>query len=130
MSTYIKLSTLEYPRHIGDIERDPLGMSDYALVDWVDPPPFNPHTQTRSQLLPQQHGNRWRMVWEVVQIPDAEMAAKIKAERNQKLKDSDWTQVADAPVNKTAWAVYRQALRDISTQTGFPWDVTWPTQPV
>jgi hypothetical protein len=32
------------------------------------------------------------------------------------LKDTDWTQVADSPVDKTAWATYRQALRDITTQ--------------
>lgn len=39
------------------------------------------------------------------------------------------TQVADAPVDKAAWATYRQALRDITAQQGFPWNVTWPEQP-
>jgi hypothetical protein len=60
---------------------------------------------------------------------DAEQAKAVRTDRNQKLKDSDWTQVADAPVDKAAWAVYRQALRDITAQAGFPWNVTWPTQP-
>lgn len=60
---------------------------------------------------------------------DAEQAKSIRAARNQKLKDSDWTQVADAPVDKAAWAAYRQSLRDISTQDGFPWTVTWPVEP-
>lgn len=60
---------------------------------------------------------------------DAAQAGSVREQRNQKLKDSDWTQVADAPVDKAAWATYRQALRDISAQTGFPWEVTWPTQP-
>jgi hypothetical protein len=129
MSTYIKLSTLEYPRHIGDIQIDPAGMADYAHVEWVDPPEFDPLTQTRTQLQPQRQGDQWFMVWQVAQIPDAEMAAKVRKDRNQKLKDSDWTQVADAPVDKAAWAAYRQELRDISSQTGFPWDITWPVQP-
>ena len=60
---------------------------------------------------------------------DAEHAIVIRNTRNQKLRDCDWTQVADAPIDKTAWANYRQALRDITTQTGFPWNVQWPDQP-
>jgi len=60
---------------------------------------------------------------------DAEQAKAMRQQRTEKLKDTDWTQVADAPVDKAAWAVYRQTLRDITAQTGFPWNVTWPTQP-
>ena len=60
---------------------------------------------------------------------DAQQAALIRSQRTQKLAESDWTQVADAPVDKAAWAVYRQALRDVTTQTGFPWEVTWPAKP-
>lgn len=60
---------------------------------------------------------------------DAQQAALIRSQRTQKLAESDWTQVADAPVDKAAWAVYRQGLRDVTTQTGFPWEVTWPAQP-
>ena len=60
---------------------------------------------------------------------DAEQAKSVRDQRNTKLAESDWTQVADAPVDKQAWATYRQALRDITTQTGFPWEVTWPDAP-
>jgi len=63
-------------------------------------------------------------------MKDAEQAKSIRASRGEKLKDSDWTQVADAPVDKAAWATYRQALRDVTAQDGFPWTVEWPTQPV
>ncbi len=59
---------------------------------------------------------------------DAEQAKSVRETRNQKLKDTDWTQVADAPVDKAAWAAYRQALRDITAQAGFPWSVTWPAE--
>jgi hypothetical protein len=51
----------------------------------------------------------------------------IRTQRNQMLKDSDWTQVADAPVDKTAWSLYRQELRDITTQPD-PFNITWPDQ--
>jgi hypothetical protein len=60
---------------------------------------------------------------------DAEQAKAMREQRNQKLKDTDWTQVADAPVDKAAWATHRQALRDITSQAGFPWDINWPAQP-
>ena len=62
-------------------------------------------------------------------MKDAEQAASVRSSRSDKLKDSDWTQVEDAPVDKAAWATYRQELRDISAQAGFPWTVVWPTQP-
>jgi hypothetical protein len=60
---------------------------------------------------------------------DAEQAKSVRQSRSDKLADCDWTQVADSPVDKTAWATYRQALRDITTQSGFPWSVTWPDAP-
>jgi hypothetical protein len=60
---------------------------------------------------------------------DNEQAASVRQSRVEKLKECDWTQVADSPVDKAVWATYRQALRDITTQEGFPWTVTWPTSP-
>jgi len=56
-------------------------------------------------------------------------AEQVRKERDRLLADSDWTQVPDAPVDSTAWADYRQALRDVPQQAGFPNDVTWPEQP-
>lgn len=53
----------------------------------------------------------------------------IRSKRNTLLSSSDWTQVADAPVDKAAWATYRQELRDITAQAGFPTEVIWPTKP-
>lgn len=52
----------------------------------------------------------------------------IRSQRNQMLKDSDWTQVADVPVDKTVWATYRQGLRDITTQAD-PFNIDWPKAP-
>jgi hypothetical protein len=62
-------------------------------------------------------------------MKDAEQAKSVRTQRGEKLKDSDWTQVADAPVDQDAWATYRQALRDITAQQGFPWTVEWPVAP-
>ena len=60
---------------------------------------------------------------------DAEQATNVRNQRTEKLKDSDWTQIADSTADKAVWATYRQALRDITAQSGFPWTITWPTQP-
>lgn len=59
----------------------------------------------------------------------SKLEEEVRAKRNQLLAESDWTQVADAPVDQTAWAAYRQELRDITEQAGFPTDVIWPVAP-
>lgn len=57
-------------------------------------------------------------------------AAEAKVERNTKLAVTDWTQGADTPqAIKDKYAPYRQALRDVPAQAGFPWTIIWPTQP-
>ncbi len=62
-------------------------------------------------------------------MKDAEQAANVRRSRTQLLKDCDWTQIADSTADKAAWATYRQALRDITGQAGFPWTITWPDAP-
>ena len=54
---------------------------------------------------------------------------EVRNKRNKLLAECDWTQLPDAPVDQTAWAAYRQALRDITDQEGFPANVTWPVKP-
>jgi len=60
---------------------------------------------------------------------DAEFATNARNQRDTLLTQTDWTQVADAPVDKAAWAAYRQALRDVPQQAGFPVTITWPEKP-
>ena len=62
-------------------------------------------------------------------LKDAEQAQNIRNQRNQMLKDCDWTQLEDSPVDKILWASYRQSLRDITEQSGFPWEIQWAVQP-
>ena len=57
-------------------------------------------------------------------------AGKLRNQRNGMLAQSDWTQGKDIPDSLSGpWAVYRQALRDITTQEGFPDTITWPEPP-
>lgn len=60
---------------------------------------------------------------------DALQASKQRSYRAQLLKDCDWTQVQDSPVDKIKWQEYRQGLRDVTDQVGFPWVITWPVAP-
>jgi hypothetical protein len=54
---------------------------------------------------------------------------QIKNWRNVELAQSDWTQIADSPADKTTWAAYRQALRDLPAQGGDADKATFPSKP-
>jgi hypothetical protein len=60
---------------------------------------------------------------------DAEAAKSVRADRDKRLAECDWTQLSDSQVDKAVWATYRQALRDVPAQAGFPYDITWPEKP-
>ena len=63
---------------------------------------------------------------------DAAQATIVRTERNKRLADCDWTQLEDSPLSpdgKGAWALYRETLRMVPEQPGFPWNVEWPPQP-
>ena len=63
----------------------------------------------------------------------ANKMAIVRAERNQRLIESDWTQIPDSPLStedKTSWATYRQSLRDLPNQPEFdPDDFEWQVEP-
>lgn len=84
----------------------------------------------------QQIDGQWFTKYSVVDMDaeatlakDADQAKSVREQRTTKLAECDWTQLADAPVDKAAWATYRQALRDVTKQAGFPWDIEWPVAP-
>jgi hypothetical protein len=67
-------------------------------------------------------------------IPPEILSAAARAQRDQLLVESDWTDTLSAKSRLgdalyAAWQVYRQSLRDLPQQTGFPLDIAWPTKP-
>ena len=68
---------------------------------------------------------------------DEEQAKSVRAERDKKLADCDWVTIKAVDASSDGlgiqlpqvWIDYRQALRDITEQPNFPWDVTWPDAP-
>ena len=149
---YVKVSNgvvETYPYSIGQLRKDnptisfPKSPDNALLARWgvfpvqpQNPPAFNQATQNCNRVNPTLQNGVWVETWSVtaasadeVNRRNQEMSAQVRAQRDSLLAQSDWTQVADAPVDKTAWATYRQGLRDITAQAGFPWSVTWPTKP-
>jgi len=139
-----------YPYSVGQLRRDnpntsfPKRIPDDMLADWgvypvvyTDLPSIDDRTQkVEQEATPSLFAGAWTVGWttsdktaEEVQEYDDNQAASVRSERDGLLAQSDWTQVADAPVDATVWATYRQALRDITDQAGFPNDINWPTQP-
>lgn len=53
---------------------------------------------------------------------------RIRSKRDRLLSETDWMANSDVTMSDE-WRTYRQSLRDISSQEGFPNDVTWPTKP-
>jgi hypothetical protein len=146
---YINTETLEYPIQEGAIRAlfsntsfpfPFIAPEPYALVQEVQLPEFNRLRERIVTLTPEIIDGVWHRRYEVLPLaPEIvseneaqalqQQGAQVRANRNQLLQQSDWTQVIDAKVNQIAWATYRQALRDITSQPGFPWEIIWPTQP-
>lgn len=70
--------------------------------------------------------------WEILdqEYYDKKTAERVRAKRNMLLDESDYTVIPDTPVSDIEkWKTYRQSLRDIPQQSGFPYEVTWPEKP-
>ena len=140
----------QFPYTVGHLRRDnpntsfPKRPTDELLASYgmmpvtvTDAPSYDERSQKLTQAAqPVLVNGAWLLQWNVSNKTAEEIAAQdtiqadnVRNERNALLQSTDWTQVADAKVDKAAWATYRQALRDVPAQGGFPWNVTWPTQP-
>jgi hypothetical protein len=140
----------KYPYTVGDLRRDnpqmsfPKVISEQTLsgfgmveVQVQAQPSYDQRTQrVETSSLPTLVNGAWTITKSVVnktqeQI-DADTANKsveVRGKRNELLTESDWTQLPDSPVDRALWASYRQSLRDVTLQAGFPWNVTWPAKP-
>ena len=70
--------------------------------------------------------------WDSPTVANADLEQQfdfVRTVRNAELAASDWTQVADSTADKTAWATYRQALRDLPSQNADPKKIVFPTRP-
>jgi hypothetical protein len=63
------------------------------------------------------------------EVTDEMYLARMRYWRDGELARTDWTQVEDAPVDKAAWATYRQALRDLPASNANPRLIELPVAP-
>ena len=113
------------------------GVLNYLGVDPVfeSPTPTTTRYQTAFKDGVEFKNNKWMWKWVVSEMDDdakasldATQAKAIRTTRDQKLAETDWRFRSDMNPSQE-WIDYCQALRDVPTQAGFPWDVTWPEAP-
>lgn len=137
----------KYPYTLGMLRKDNPNCSFPKIIDDETLAGFNvvrvssttkPEDDYRKNfsVTAEQIDGSWVEKWIATDVSPEELQSRtenqernIRSQRDQLLSDCDWTQVADAPVDSSAWATYRQALRDLPDQDGFPWTVSWPLQP-
>jgi hypothetical protein len=142
----------KYPYSIGQLRRDnpqtsfPKQLSRETLEEWnvfevktIEPPVENTITKNIIEFTPALINGVWTQVWGITdaspnEIKDRiqEKSLSIRFERNNLLQQSDWivTMHSEKGTNiPEEWALYRQALRDITLQPEFPYSVAWPTKP-
>ena len=117
-----------FPKHISD---EMLAIYDVYRVTEVVAPKVDNKAYRLTQSVENVHGV-WTQTWKAMKLSEDQATTNIRAHRDNLLADSDW-RVIKAQETSTevpaAWATYRQALRDIPTQEGFPYSVFWPTKP-
>lgn len=140
-------NVVEYPIYEGDIKlRFPNTSFTFPFsppegfvpVTDVTPPAIN-HEQNLVEETPIFTDGEWKRNWTIVSATTEQIAARtavkekqVRAQRNSRLAATDWTQSNDSPLNaeaKSAWAFYREVLRMVPEQPGFPWNVSWPPAP-
>jgi hypothetical protein len=108
---------------------------DVFLVQPTPQPAFRWY-QRIEETTPKKINGEWVQQWQVINVGTDDRNALVLREwqrlremRNDKLSNTDWTQLPDSPVDKSAWASYRQALRDLPSVTHNPFEVVWPEEP-
>ena len=74
------------------------------------------------------YGNKWLVGYTAENKPQDQAESAVRNKRDQLLKETDWMALSDVTMS-SEMTYYRQALRDITDQTGFPYSVVWPTKP-
>ena len=74
------------------------------------------------------YGNEWEVSYTAQNMEQATAESNVRARRDSLLQETDWMALSDVTMS-SEMTTYRQALRDIPAQSGFPFSVTWPNKP-
>jgi hypothetical protein len=89
---------------------------------------FDPLVQTQEDAGYVKEGSQWFLLKAATNLPDDLAKDNIRNHRDQLLQATDWQALSDNTMGE-AMTTYRQALRDVPDQDGFPFSVVWPTKP-
>lgn len=142
--THVKVqdgAVSEFPYSIAKLKEDnpsvsfPASIPETTLAEYgvypVQPAPqpvSDPLVQQTTRGNPTLTNSQWFENWTVSNIDEARAKANVREERDRLLADTDHHALSDQTLS-TEMSTYRQALRDITSQSGFPFSVTWPTKP-
>lgn len=126
--------SVSFPRYLTpeDVEPFEFGLFEYSQV----PDDLERYEKLVEGIPSQADNGIYYQKWLKIAMSDEERSeadiARAEAARHERdfyLSFSDWTQLPDATVDASTWQVYRQSLRDVPSQSGFPWEVSWPQRP-
>jgi hypothetical protein len=138
-----------YPYNVGKLRRDnpntsfprvvpETTMAAYNMfpVERDVDPTFDPLThKVEVAATPVLTNGKWMLPKTIVALTAAEIADMtaataqgVRSQRDKLIADTDWMALSDSTLTP-AWAAYRQALRDVTAQAGFPHTVDWPVKP-
>ena len=122
---------------MGGVPTSTLNEWDMFPVQPVAAPQFDAVTHKLVERTPLFDGQSWIQQWAVEPLPQGEIdarntqqASSVRADRNRRLAATDWRVIKALEEGNGLdfdVATYRQALRDVPSQPGFPWDIIWPT---
>jgi hypothetical protein len=108
---------------VGTPTREVIRMKTEA--DCTDPETGEVDTDQVGQPL---YGNEWEVSYTAQNMEQATAESNVRARRDSLLQETDWMALSDVTMS-SEMTTYRQALRDIPAQSGFPFSVTWPNKP-
>ncbi len=126
-----EVTELERPSHDPLVQTLVVGTPTGKVIrmkteaDCTDPDTGKVDTDQVGQPL---YGSEWEVSHTVQNMEQATAEANVRSKRDRLLRETDWMALSDVTMSDTITA-YRQALRDIPSQAGFPLSVTWPTKP-
>jgi len=140
----------QYPYTVGNLRRDnpntsfpknvpEATMAEYGMfpVGYEASPEYDPLThRLQHSSEPVLNDGKWVLTKTVVELTAAQIADRdtakgkeVRSQRDKLIADTDWMALSDNTLT-AEWATYRQALRDVTSQEGFPHSVEWPEKPV
>ena len=123
----------KYPEGYIEVPLKPSANSEWVGDKWEEivPPEYDPLTHTLKKNI-SKVGDKFEYTYDIIELPFETASKNVRVKRNGLLFDSDWLipfHMERGEVIPTALIDYRQSLRDISNQDGFPYNVIWPTKP-